>query len=172
MSDKKSVNELFCFYVGDEYWTISVQRLTPQLLGWVDRNIRIIFFYPKLLLRKGEVKHGSRWLIQLRHQTYGRGSILDWLPYVWEEGEVEYLWNCFEKQLDVGSRFRTLNYESILMRVLRENGSGLWLIKYMDLINLVRIGAPIPNHETLVHGKLVYRSILFSGYDRLKQQGL
>src|ERR1051325_1916367 len=26
--------------------------------------------------------------------------------------------------------------------------------KYVDLINLVRIGAPIPNYETLVHGRL------------------
>ena len=51
--------------------------------------------------------------------------------------------------LDRGLKF---NCEGILIRVLRWNGSGLWLIKYVDLINLVRIGAPIPNHETLVHG--------------------
>ena len=37
-----------------------------------------------------------------------------------------------------------------------KSGIGLWLIKYMDLINLVRIGAQIPNYETLVHGKLEY----------------
>ena len=47
------------------------------------------------------------------------------------------------------------------MRVLRENGSGLWLIKYMDLINLVRIGAPIPNHETLVHGDWYMDQVFF-----------
>ena len=38
---------------------------------------------------------------------------------------------------------------------------GLWLTKYMDLINLVRIGSPIPNYETLVHGQLVYEPNLF-----------
>ena len=47
-----------------------------------------------------------------------------------------------------------------LVREERRNGIGLWLIKYMDLINLVRIGAPIPNYETLVHGKLVYGPII------------
>ena len=51
------------------------------------------------------------------------------------------------------------------MREEMRNGVGLWLIKYMDLINLVMIDAPIPNYETLVHGKLVYGPIMFSGYD-------
>ena len=93
MSDKKILSELSCFYVGDKYWTISVQRLTPQLLGWVDRNILIIFFYPKSLLRKGEVKQGSRWLDSFKKKPNIQSRVDTRLTTICLGGEreVEYL---------------------------------------------------------------------------------